>query len=260
MAREDRPYFPWYYKDWLTSPDRFEMTYEQRGVYRDLLDYSWDQRGLPVNTETIRQMLGLDKRRFALIWPGVAPHFYEEGGRLFNGKQERVRAEADAFKQSRSNAGKAGNAARWNRKPVAGESQPDSDRKDERVANPSPSLASSSASSLASSQSPDPPTSNPSEAKTSSPLTMSPLRFQKLQETHAFVGSRLRVPFVLHDEFRSKCGDEAGLQAWYEQVNTEVEIGQIRFADVFEFLRPRFKAWVGSAVADDEMRKFREGA
>lgn len=111
-AREDRPYIPWYYKDWLTSPDRFSMTYEQRGVYRDLLDFAWDQRGLPIDKDQIRAMLGLDKRKFSLIWPIIGRHFIERDGRLVNAKQERVRARMDAYLDRKREAGGKGGKQR----------------------------------------------------------------------------------------------------------------------------------------------------
>jgi uncharacterized protein YdaU (DUF1376 family) len=115
VSREDRPYIPWYYKDWLTSPDRFSMTYEQRGVYRDLLDFSWDQRGLPTDKEQIRNFLGLEKRKFALVWPEVSKHFVEQDGRLVNLKQERVRAEMDAKRREKQEAGSKGGKRRAER-------------------------------------------------------------------------------------------------------------------------------------------------
>ncbi len=79
----------------------------------------------------------------------------------------------------------------------------------------------------------------------SSPLIESPLRLAKLRETHAFVGSRLRVPNVLHSELRTKLGGdgEARLQAWYQSINDAAELTQEPIPDVFSWLRPRFVGW-----------------
>jgi uncharacterized protein YdaU (DUF1376 family) len=240
--REDRPYIPWYYKDWLTSPDRFSMTYEQRGVYRDLLDFAWDQFGLPNDKEQIRAMLGLDKRKFALVWSEVSQHFTAwEDGRLHNAKQERVRNDLNTYRERKQDAGRKGGKARAER--LAEAKQTGSTATSTDVTNVKPAFASASASAI-----PSTPPKNGGVRPT--PLTMSPLRFAKLQETHAFVGSRLRVPNVLHDECRNGLGGEnpeARLQAWYAELDAELERSQEPIPDVFAWLRPKFKTWAMQA-------------
>lgn len=76
-------------------------------------------------------------------------------------------------------------------------------------------------------------------------LILSPVQFARLQETHAFIGSVLRVPNVLHLELRSKSGAdaEAKLQAWYERLNEELELSGKGTGDVFVWLRPRHQAY-----------------
>lgn len=79
-------------------------------------------------------------------------------------------------------------------------------------------------------------------------LIVSPNRYDKLKATHAFVGSRLRVPNVLHDELRTKCGSngDAKLQGWYLILNEQAETSGEAIPDVFTWLRPRFVAWCQS--------------
>lgn len=110
---------------------------------------------------------------------------------------------------------------------------------------------------------PDPTTSTPSDApssSSSSPLITSPLAFEKARKTFVFFGSRLRVPHVLHEEFRSKLGGldpHQRLVDWYEQVNIYAETTGEPIPDVFEWLRPRFKTWASDQVATNELEKFR---
>jgi len=76
-------------------------------------------------------------------------------------------------------------------------------------------------------------------------LIVSPKEFARLQETHAFVGSVLKVPKVLHFELRGKSGANADekLQQWYLEVNESLELSGKGTGDVFEFLRPRHQAY-----------------
>jgi uncharacterized protein YdaU (DUF1376 family) len=146
MASEDRPAMPWYVKDWLASEDRHGMTYEERGVYRDLIDQSWLDHGLPSDRNTLMRMLGLAGRKFALIWGTIGKHFEERDGRLYNAKQERVRAEMDAYREERRQAGSRGGKSRAAR--LANAKQTGSKASSKTVANgvakPYPSSSSSS--------------------------------------------------------------------------------------------------------------------
>ena len=89
-------------------------------------------------------------------------------------------------------------------------------------------------------------------------LLMSPKAFHNLREKFHFVGSRLRIPFVLHDELRAKLGgsnpDDA-LYGWYRALDAEVERDETPVVDIFEFIRPKFKVFAKSAVAEAKQAK-----
>jgi uncharacterized protein YdaU (DUF1376 family) len=241
MAPESRPAMPWYVKDWLSSEDRARMTYEARGVYRDLLDYAWLHRGIPADKSTLANWLGITPRKLALLWGMMAHCWQEVDGRLVNRKQEDVRTDLNTFREGKQAAGRKGGKARAER--LAESKQTGSTATSTDVTNVKPAFASASASAI-----PSTPPKNGGVRPT--PLTMSPLRFAKLQETHAFVGSRLRVPNVLHDECRNGLGGEnpeARLQAWYAELDAELERSQEPIPDVFAWLRPKFKTWAMQA-------------
>lgn len=82
--------------------------------------------------------------------------------------------------------------------------------------------------------------------------------YVRLLETHAFVGSVLRVPKKLHAELLGKSGGahrEQDLQEWYLSLNERLEASGKGTGDVFEWLRPRHQAlckakgWVEDAAA-----------
>lgn len=95
-------------------------------------------------------------------------------------------------------------------------------------------------------------------------LVMASTTYARLREKHRYVGARLRIPNVLHEELMTKLGGDepdARLAAWYEALDVEAEQSREAVPDVFEFIRPRFKTWVRAQGADAEMAKFlAEGA
>lgn len=86
-------------------------------------------------------------------------------------------------------------------------------------------------------------------------LIMTQKERERLLETHAFVGSKLRIPHKLHSELVVKSGANAerDLQSWYLNLNDKLEESGKGTGDVFEWLRPRhqahaiFKGWIEPA-------------
>lgn len=77
------------------------MSFEQRGVYVFLLWTAWVNRGLPADLDLLARMLGLTKKRFARIWPGIAPCWTEVEGRLYQKRQEAERSKREESRRSR---------------------------------------------------------------------------------------------------------------------------------------------------------------
>lgn len=95
-------------------------------------------------------------------------------------------------------------------------------------------------------------------------LVMDSATYTRLREKNRYVGTRLRIPNVLHEELMTKLGGDgpdARLAAWYEALDLEAEHSREAVPDVFEYIRPRFKTWVREQGADAEVAKFlAEGA
>lgn len=76
-------------------------------------------------------------------------------------------------------------------------------------------------------------------------LVLNPLQFSRLQESHAYVGAKLRVPNALHSELMAKSGADADqqLRGWYARLDEELELSGKATGDVFVWLRPRHQAF-----------------
>lgn len=101
---------------------------------------------------------------------------------------------------------------------------------------------------------------NARESTRGAPLIVGPARFDRLQASNAFVGARLRIPHVFHEELRNKLGGqnpEAELRSWYQTVDAEVESTGETVPDIFKFLRPKFEVWAEERAAAAEFERFR---
>lgn len=102
-------------------------------------------------------------------------------------------------------------------------------------------------------------TDDGSRVRASSSPFMRSTDYERLKQSHAHVGARLRVPYVLHDEFMAKLGGEdphSVLKAWYAELDEALELSREPIVDVFVFLRPKFTAWAQSRHADDALAKW----
>lgn len=141
------PYFPLYWKDWLTGEGTCSMTPEQKGAFVDLLCHAWEAKPpctLPDDERLLASWSGLGIARWRTVGALVRAQFVVlPDGRLQNPKQAEVRAEFEAHSERRRVAGAKGNAKRWGSQ---SESQCDTqcDRKASRngVAKSSPASAS----------------------------------------------------------------------------------------------------------------------
>jgi len=256
------PAFQFYPLDFMNGVKFF--TLPERGAYISLLCEQWDAGAVSDRPQDLARLFGCSKREAEKVWSVVGRKFDKGDDGLYrNARLECERQKQFDFRQMQSDRGKA-SAARRNRaltEPPT-KPQPSGVPNGQPEGNPKPESNSLSLSSSLSSdrtQPSDLTTSTPS-GRSSSPLTLSPLRFAKLQETHAFVGSRLRVPHVLHDELRTKLGGQEPhqrLMDWYGSVNVEADEQGLPIIDVFKFLRPRFEIWASLATADAELERFR---
>jgi hypothetical protein len=86
-------WFPFFAKDWLSSPARMAMTPAQRGAYIDLLAFAWgngdSEPHLDPNPAILAGLSGLGKQ-WTKLSPLVLAQFEERDGLLYNAKLSRV--------------------------------------------------------------------------------------------------------------------------------------------------------------------------
>ena len=115
MARRriKAPAFQFYPRDYLCDGNVRMMTFEQRGIYVELLALCWLEGDLPGDVGDLAKMTGLQRWRFDKAWLAIRPCFVEVNGRLRHKRLDAERAAQEAFTDERSNSGKRGAAARW---------------------------------------------------------------------------------------------------------------------------------------------------
>jgi uncharacterized protein YdaU (DUF1376 family) len=145
------PAFQFYVKDWLSSESVVVMTAEQRGWYIQLLCHAWNSdpiATLPADDRKLKALAGAGDS-WATDKQAVLDCFEVDGDRLVNRRLAEQFQQLEEFRNSKSEAGRKGNEARWNkdRKDIAQQSHSD----DSAIANDRPSTATATASSTASS-------------------------------------------------------------------------------------------------------------
>lgn len=113
--RRTAPAYQWYPKDYELDEAVKLMSYEQEGIYRRLLDHQWLNGSLPADPKQIAKLVPkVPAARFLKLWEGIAEKFNGTvPGRLTNGRLERQRQAAEAYRDGQSDAGKLGAAKRW---------------------------------------------------------------------------------------------------------------------------------------------------
>jgi uncharacterized protein YdaU (DUF1376 family) len=100
------PAYQWYVRDWMSDEAVRLMTYEQRGILRELLDHQWLERSIPADVKQLARLLGMPAAKFQRVWPPIAEKFVDiGGGRLQNERLERSRTRLQEFRENKRQAG-----------------------------------------------------------------------------------------------------------------------------------------------------------
>ena len=115
--KEKAPAYQWYPKDWQSDSRVRRMTYEQRGIYRELLDIQWLEGSLPDDAQQLAEILGCPLFRFEKAWPLIRECFTvrDADQRLLQMRLERQRLEHLDFIRKQRVSGRKGAAKRWHR-------------------------------------------------------------------------------------------------------------------------------------------------
>lgn len=116
MSSSKAPFYPVFYRDWMTDPAVMAMTLEEEGAYHRVLMFQWSSGRLPWNLSPTSAelprlqtaMKGVDRRVAQRLWLGIRHCFVEVDGACYNQRLERVRADVDAKRARQSLYGKRG--------------------------------------------------------------------------------------------------------------------------------------------------------
>lgn len=118
------PWFPFYAADWRLSNTVRAMTYEQRGLYVELLAIAWDDGieapSLPDDATRLAMLTGLGKRWAKIGQPVLTLCWSLDGGRWTNERLTKVWEIQRAKYALRSEVGRLGGIAKAKAKQNAG--------------------------------------------------------------------------------------------------------------------------------------------
>jgi uncharacterized protein YdaU (DUF1376 family) len=138
--------YPFYFDDWRKSEAVFKMTLAQRGLYRELLDWTWEKGSIPDDPEMLRSWCRVESKLWRSCWPGVREQFViGPDGRLHNEKVDEKRPKVLSDKENSRRKAQVAAAARWSNKdaPSIAQAMPEqctSNASRARTPSPSPSL------------------------------------------------------------------------------------------------------------------------
>ena len=108
-----KAYFPFWFRDYVTSNARAKMTWQQRAIYIELLGHCHMDNGLPEDRRVLIGKLGLatdqEKADLETVLAEFEPH-EDKAGWLMHPRTKAVLEE----QQSATSRGKAGAGKRWN--------------------------------------------------------------------------------------------------------------------------------------------------
>lgn len=127
MAKEKRPYMPFYGREFYQDEKVLLMTLEQEGAFKRLLWNCWQERSIPSDLAKLAAICKNTPPKYfeKRIWPALKACFTPtEDGRLINNKIERVRQESQKYHDGQSERGKLGAEKRWRHGPRAAAQEP----------------------------------------------------------------------------------------------------------------------------------------
>lgn len=105
-------YFPFYYLDWLSSSNVMMMTYEEKGLFIDMLCRCYNDEGLPDDNDKLQRLFKCDEH----LLKSVKDMFYSVEGLLKNKKLDSICNDQSKMFTNKVNAGKASAKARADKK------------------------------------------------------------------------------------------------------------------------------------------------
>ena len=88
---------------------------EERGLYRELLDFCYVERSLPTDERSLARIANCSDDEFERAWPRVKILFNEANGRLIHHKVDEVLVKLDGYAEQKRQAGRLSGESRRNK-------------------------------------------------------------------------------------------------------------------------------------------------
>jgi len=110
------PYYRWYVQDYRASRGAQRLTWQERGIYRELLDECWDKGVIPDDIEKLAEIARCPVGPMAEAWPNIRRLFESVEGMdgifLQHRRIEIERSVEDKERIRKANAGRKGGLAK----------------------------------------------------------------------------------------------------------------------------------------------------
>jgi uncharacterized protein YdaU (DUF1376 family) len=104
--------YPWYIANWRDSESRLTMNSEEKGIYRELLDYTYHKGSLPADEGTLIKIAAATPQEWKRSWPRVKRAFYRNGERFFHETVNEIRPRLVAAVEQKRDAARKSASAR----------------------------------------------------------------------------------------------------------------------------------------------------
>lgn len=118
MAERNKPlpFLRWYVTDYRASRRVQRLTWQERGIYRELMDECWIEGSIPDDIDRLAALADCPKGVMAEAWVNIKPMFASiegmDGMYLTSRRLETERSDDDAFRVGRAIAGRKGGLAK----------------------------------------------------------------------------------------------------------------------------------------------------
>lgn len=117
------PAFQFYAAEFLADENVVLMSNQEVGCYIKLMAYCWREGSIPADIAKIAKLCGEDGSAMAQLWLSIKQCFVLANGshdRLTHPRLEKEREKQGEFRKGRSEAGKKGASARWDKAQMDG--------------------------------------------------------------------------------------------------------------------------------------------
>lgn len=233
-------YYKWFWQDWRANRKVQRMSWQARGLYRELLDELWSEGVIPDDLAKLAEICGCTLEEMTRYWPEIAPCWVRIEGGYSNAKMEDQRTAKDAERAEKARFGRSGGLS-----------------SNSRSRTPQASV--------------EAPKASASNAQASGGQLQAPAHIEeKRREEHrreekekaltppspaATVNalSRKRQAELVYETYPHKVGKAAALKSIDRALHTVSKAGQ---ADPVGYLQARIRGWIAKRERDQEAGAF----